>query len=43
VIALVVNTVRYLLILMAIVLYVPWRVWMFCGWVADKIAQRRNR
>lgn len=33
---------RYLLILMAIVLYVPWRIWIFGGWIADRRAQRRH-
>lgn len=39
----IVNLVRYLLIALAIALYVPWRLWMFGGWVADKLAQRRNQ
>jgi hypothetical protein len=37
-----IRAVRYLLILMAIVLYVPWRVWMLGGWMADKRGQRRR-
>lgn len=37
-----IRILRYLLILMAIVLYVPWRIWIFGGWLADRRAQRRH-
>lgn len=36
------HLARSLLILMAIVLYVPWRIWIFGGWIADRRAQRRH-
>jgi len=37
-----VRIVRYMLILLAISVYLPWLVWIFCGWIADKRGQRRR-
>jgi hypothetical protein len=35
-----IHIARYLLIAIGIALIPAWKLWIFCGWLADKRAQR---
>lgn len=38
-----ITLVRYILIAIAIALYLPWQLWMWIGGKMDKCGQRRHQ